>query len=303
MKTVLYWQRRATDPISSHEMDYILSGILGLSLTELYFNSGKQVDEEKGREISQALEKRLSGVPLQYILGETEFFSLPFYVKPGVFIPRPETELLVEHALKVIARMQHQQFGVACRRPMTKQSRSNLEAISTALDLCTGCGNIALSLAKNIPAAQFGREARIVAADISSFSIDVAKQNARRLGVSDRVEFLQGDLFNALCMPKAFDLIICNPPYIIGKEWKNLPEEVKYHEPRQALFGGEDGLDFYRRISCDARQYIKKGGRLLLEAGPAALAASILEKDGWRDIKIIKDYNNLDRIIFCKFNG
>ena len=284
MKTIIDWQEKGTQYlIIPREVNYILSGILGLSFTELYLNSEKRVDEEKGREISQALEKRLSGIPLQYILGEVEFFSLPFYVKPGVFIPRPETELLVEHALAFVR---------------------HCEAIPTILDLCTGCGNIALSIAKNT-------SYNIIATDISKPSLKVARENAIRLGLSDRVEFLQGDLFEPLkngdCpfgdCPKFFNLLISNPPYITSREWETLPGEVKYYEPHEALFGGKDGLDFYKRISYDARRYIKAGGSLLLEVGPARAVASILKQDGWKDIKIIKDYNNIDRIISCRFYG
>ncbi len=277
MKNIIDWQDKGTVYlIIPREVDYILSGILGLSFTELYLNSEKIVDEEKGREISAALEKRLYGMPLQYILGEVEFFSLLFHVRPGVFIPRPETELLVEHALKVIASSSHSSFQ-----------------IPTILDLCTGCGNIALSIAKNT-------NCKIIATDISNPGLKVARENAIRLGLNDRVEFLQGDLFEPLSSP--FSLIISNPPYITSGEWKTLPGEVKYYEPHEALFGGEDGLDFYKRISYDARRYIKAGGRLLLEVGPAGAVASILKQDGWEDIKIMKDYNNRDRIISCRFS-
>ncbi|MBL7170522.1 MAG: peptide chain release factor N(5)-glutamine methyltransferase [Candidatus Omnitrophica bacterium] len=294
MKTIIDWQRQGRKLINSdrhhffpeaipREVDYILSGILGLSFTELYLNSEKIVDEEKGREISAALGKRLSGMPLQYILGEIEFFSLPFHVKPGVFIPRPETELLVEHAL-------------------TKNSDRHHFSAPTILDLCTGSGNIALSIAKNT-------SYNIIATDISKPSLKVARENAIRLGLSDRVEFLQGDLFEPLkngdCpfvdCPKFFNLIISNPPYITSREWESLPGEVKYYEPHEALFGGEDGLDFYKRISYDARKFIKARGHLLLEVGPARAVASILKQDGWEDIKIMKDYNNRDRIISCRF--
>jgi len=280
MKTIIDWQDKGTGYlIIPREVNYILSGILGLSFTELYLNPEKRVDEEKGREISQALEKRLSGIPLQYILGEVEFFSLPFHVKPGVFIPRPETELLVEHALKVVASSSLSSFH-------------DLIGESTILDLCTGSGNIALSIAKNT-------HCKIIATDISNPGLKVARENAIRLGLNDRVEFLQGDLFEPLSSP--FSLIISNPPYITSREWETLPGEVKYNEPHEALFGGEDGLDFYKRISYDARKFIKAGGGLLLEVGPAKAVASILKQDGWEDIKIIKDYNNRDRIISCRF--
>ncbi len=258
-----------------NDADYILAGVLGISRLELYLNPGKEVEKEKDHQISRAMEKRISGMPIQYILGETEFFSLPFYLKPGVFIPRPETELLVEEALKI------------CKA----------EDKVIIADICTGCGNIALSLAGNIPC-------RVMAVDISGFSIEIAKENAVRLGLSDSVEFLEGDLFEPIERKNYFNrfqLIVSNPPYISAGEWEGLPGEVKYYEPRQALYGGEDGLDFYKRISKDAGRLIKKGGYLLLEAGPAASIAAILKEDGWQDIKIIKDYNNMERIISCKW--
>lgn len=246
-------------------MESILAGILGLSRPELYLKAAEKVEERKGYKISQALEKRLQGMPIPYIFGEIEFFSLPFYLKPGVFIPRPETELLVEEGLKIL--------------------RGGL-----ILDLGTGSGNIALSLLKNF-------SGRVIATDISSLALEVAGENARRLGLLDRIEFLEGDMFTPLDPYHVFDLIISNPPYIGGREWSMLPPEVQYYEPREALWGGEDGLYFYKRLAREAKRFIKRGGCLLLEVGPAPEVASLLKEEGWQDIKIIKDYNNRERII------
>lgn len=262
--------------LTRHEIDYILSGILGISPVELYLDSDRFITREECCKIFNALKKRLSGMPLQYILGETEFFSLPFLVRPGVFIPRPETEVLVEHALRILKMSD----GVVA-------------------DICTGCGNIALSLAKNTGV-------KVVGTDISDVTLDVARENARRLNLTSRVEFLEGDLFRPIEEKKYFNrfsLIVSNPPYISSEEWEALPEEVKYHEPSTALFGGKEGLDFYRRISCEAKRFIKDGGYLLLEVGPAVCVLSLLRRDGWQDIEIIKDYNNLDRVIICRWAG
>ena len=222
------------------------------------------------------MEKRLQAMPIPYIFGEIEFFSLPFYLKPGVFIPRPETELLVEEGLKLLKDL----------------------ALETILDLGTGSGNIALSLLKNF-------SGQGIATDISSSALEVARENARRLGLLDRVKFLEGDMFSPLSLRgfspyHAFDLIISNPPYITGQEWSILPPEVKYYEPREALWGGEDGLYFYKRLAKEAKRFIKRGGCLLLEIGPALEVASLLKEEGWQDIKIIKDYHNRNRVISCK---
>jgi release factor glutamine methyltransferase len=234
-------------------------------------------------------------MPIQYIFGETEFFSLPFYLKPGVFIPRPETELLVEEGLKILKGL----------------------APGLVLDLGTGSGNVALSLLKN-------SSAKVVALDLAPLALEVARENARRLGLLDRIEFLEGDMFTPLeaALPKArlrppwgdlpltgfspfnaFDLIISIPPYLGSREWTDLPKEVKYYEPREALWAGEDGLCFYRRLAGESRKFLKIGGHLLLEVGPAVEAAFLLKEEGWQDIKIIKDYNNRDRIISGKRPG
>jgi release factor glutamine methyltransferase len=261
----------------SREVDNIISGILGVSMLELYLKGDQIMDNLTDNCIEQAFQKRLSGTPLQYILGETEFFSMPFYVTPGVFIPRPETECLVDEALKI---------------PISAPS-TNL------LDLCTGCGSIALSLAKNTPYD-------IIATDISAIALEVAAENARRLNLSDRVKFFKGDLFEPLkngVLPhfSFFSIIVSNPPYIKRDELDSLPDEVKYYEPGEALDGGIDGLDFYKRICDEARYFIKKGGYLLLELGPADEVASLLKDHGWQDIIIIKDYKNYERVIIARW--
>ena len=179
-----------------------------------------------------------------------------FIVKPGVFIPRPETELLVEEVLKIA--ISHQ--------PAPSEAEGPLATSLNILDLCTGSGCIAISLAKLIPNCE------IVATDISETALAVARENAKLHGVEDRITFLQGDLFDALVPlgDTKFDIVVSNPPYIKTGDLNNLPSEVQY-EPRLALDGGEDGERFYNRIQSFYRKYAADSSRLFLEKLPCII--------------------------------
>lgn len=231
------------------------------------------LDETPGPETRRAyrelLNRRLNQEPLQYILGEQVFMSLQFKVTPDVLIPRPETELLAQEAIAL---------GRGLKDPMI-------------LDLCTGSGALAISLAYYLP------QSRVTAVDISSPALEVARENACHNGVSKRVELLAGDLFSPLANRK-FHLITCNPPYISEEEYGGLPAEVK-KEPRLALYGGEDGLAFYRRIGSQAGEFLVEEGRLVMEIGYAQGPAvkEILATNGWGAIRLIKDWNGHDRVI------
>ena len=178
--------------------------------------------------------------PIQYVMGTTSFCGLEFLVDERVLIPRPETELLVETVI-----------GIAG----TKESDRGVVDI---LDLCTGSGNIAISLTKSLT------NCRIVASDVSSDALDVARRNAVRNGLCDKIDFVKSDIFNGI--DGQFDIIASNPPYIARYEFPTLQEEV-LREPILALDGGEDGLDFYRRIVSAAPGYLKRGGSIVMEIG------------------------------------
>jgi len=271
--------------IKTKEEEILLSDIAGLGRIDLYtrditLNSGQQ------KAFEEALLARSSGVPLQYILGKTEFYGLPIMVEPGVFIPRPETEVLVEAVVR------------HCEEPRRGDEATSLELGDcfaslrsarndvVALDLCTGSGCIAICLAK------YAKCGKIVAIDISEKSIEIARKNAVLNNVSGEIEFKQADLFEGLV--GRFDIIVCNPPYIKRQDLKSLPREVSF-DPVIALDGGEDGLDFYRKIKQFSPGFLNKDGVLAMELGDGQ-AQSVKEMFSGKT-EIIKDLNGIERVL------
>jgi len=239
--------------------------------------------------VSSVLKRRIKAEPIQYILGKTEFMGLEFKVTADVFIPRPETEILVETTIAIV---QSSEFRV-----------------QRILDIGTGSGCIAISLAK------FIKNAEVTAIDISNEALKIAKQNAFLNNV--KVNFLTSNLFSNYELPTTpaikiggsaknfggnYELIISNPPYIPTHEIKTLQPEVK-HEPHIALDGGRDGLDFYRRIIDIAVRYLKKGGFVIMEIGFNQKDAikNIFQNSAYFEIiEFVKDYNNMDRVVIAK---
>jgi len=257
------------------EKEYILTYILNCSRADLYAGNFAQKDNLDS-ELSQILARRKNGEPVQYITGRVEFMGLEFKVDRGALIPRPETEILAEEAIKI-----------------AQGSRRKAKNI---MDIGTGSGNIVISLAKNLPNCKFS------AVDISVDAIQVAKENAVLNNVEDRIEFIVSDLFSGIETNNQFDLIVSNPPYIVSTELDSLPPEVKC-EPRLALDGGRDGLDFYRRIIKEITAYLRKGGVLLMEIGfnQASPIREILEaSENLQILQIIKDYSNIERVIILE---
>lgn len=224
------------------ESELLLAHILGWERHQLYLNKDYVLTPGQIDAYKSLLERRAAGEPLQYITGVRYFMGLPFYVDSRVLIPRWETELLTEYTI----------------------SRAREKGRVSILDLCTGSGAIAVSLAVNLP------DAEITAADIEQGALEVAKKNAEENGVLSRISFYQGDLFASLPPEKFkgyFDIIVSNPPYVPTGEIGRLMTEVRDYEPISALDGGEDGLDFYRRIARDGWRYLKAGGFIALEIG------------------------------------
>ena len=211
----------------------IVAAVIGAETSALAVHTWVQVTEEQMSMIGDLVEQRLSGQPLQYILGEWEFYGLPFYVDERALIPRQDTELLVETAISMV----HQRGYQGC------------------LDLSTGSGCIAVSIAKH---AQIS----VTATDISADALELAQENAALNEV--KVTFIESDLFDQI--EGKFDLICCNPPYLSKEDMEHLQKEVTF-EPALALYGGADGLDFYRRIAKDYLAHLNAGGVLLLEIG------------------------------------
>lgn len=221
------------------------------------------------------IEKRASRIPLQHITGEQEFMGLSFQVNEHVLIPRQDTEILVEEAMRHLCDGMH------------------------ILDMCTGSGCILLSLLK------YSNECEGVGIDISSDAIRVAQENAQRLQLD--ATFLEGDLFLPLKNFKSdkisdtlFDIIVSNPPYIETKVINTLMPEVRLHEPVGALDGGEDGLYFYKKIVAEAPRFMRKGAYLFFEIGYAQAQAvtMLLQEAGFIQIEVLKDYAGLDRVVF-----
>jgi release factor glutamine methyltransferase len=266
---------------AGREAEIIISHCLGTDRTVLY-RDNPEIREEEIERIDELLKRRSKREPLQYILGYVDFYGLKIKVGKGVLIPRPETELLAEEAIKAVKR----------------------EALSVMriLDLCTGSGCLALALAREF------LDAKVYGTDTSENAIRYAKENAE-LTCINNVTFLEGNLFDPIAeliachpSPVTFDLIVSNPPYIKRDDIKNLQPEVKDWEPVEALAGGEDGLDYYRAIIPEARGYLKEGGYLILEigAGQSREVRRIAEEAGFINISLIKDYAGIERIFVAR---
>lgn len=233
-----------------------------------YLHMAEELPTEAQTEYDSMLKKRAEHIPLQYITGEQEFMGLTFRVNSSVLIPRQDTEVLVEEALKA--------------------AKSEMDV----LDLCTGSGCIIISIAKQIPSI------RAMATDISKQALNVAKENARlnevnvRFAASNLLDQVQGE----------FDLIVSNPPYIRTKEITELMPEVRDFEPHEALDGKEDGLFFYRKIIEDAGIHLKNGGYLMFEIGydQGESVSKLMAQAGFQEIKVIKDLAGLDRVVIGK---
>jgi len=227
------------------------------------------------------LERRVKHEPVSYITGVKEFWSLDFGVDRRVLIPRPETELLVETTLKYAMQLERKNLNI--------------------LDLGTGSGALAVALATELP------EARLWAVDISLDALAVASANARRHGVAQKIEFLAGDLFESLARvrPK-FDLIISNPPYIEDAALSDLAPEIRLHEPRKALDGGSDGLEFYKRIIGRGWQYLAKDGAILFEIGAeqaSAVAQLFARTERFSPAETYQDLAGRDRVVAATMKG
>jgi len=270
-KDVFYLINKYSSVISRVEAEILLEFLFNCEKLDLYvkdFIVNKTIEEL----YDLLARRRLSGEPVQYITGRAEFMGLDFVVTKDVLIPRPETEILVNEIL-----------GAQLIAPKI-------------LDLCTGSGNIAVSLAKLMPHAE------IIAADISENALKIAEKNAALHQASAGIKFCKGNLFNALMFAKnpKFDIIVCNPPYIKDADFPYLQKEVRL-EPEIALNGGKDGLDFYRAIAKESRRYLKKGGSILLEIGfgqREAVEEIFLSYNIFDIYRVIRDFSGIERAIW-----
>lgn len=258
-----------------NETELVHSYLLNCDRLSLYLNKDKPLKRSDSLRLAAILKRRISGEPLQYILGRSEFMGLEFKVDRRALIPRPETEILV---LNVLERL-----GVPGNASVKK-----------VLDLGTGSGCIAVSLAK------FMDHAEVMATDISCEALSLAGENAALHQV--KVRFMLSDIFGALKEGfDKFDLIVSNPPYIRRRDLQGLCREISF-EPEAALSAGDDGLDFYRRIIADASCFLAKGGVLAFEAGAGQAAAvrKMLLAQKFDALETIKDYNGIERVVIAK---
>ncbi len=251
----------------------LLEYVCGTDHNTLLTHPEKEVSGEEERRFLEFIDRRSKREPVAYIIGNWDFMGLNFDVCSDVLIPEQDTEILVEEAMRYL------QDGMRL------------------LDLCTGSGCIALSL------LHYSNDTHALCTDISSKALNVAKGNASKLGLGDRAEFMETDLFPDEAAGK-FDVIVSNPPYIASKVIEELAPEVRDFEPRLALDGDEDGLVFYRRIVENAPKFLNSSGYLLLEIGydqAEAVTALMQEKNVYHDIQVIKDLGGNDRVISACF--
>jgi release factor glutamine methyltransferase len=255
--------------------EWLLCYVLGIKRIELYTQFNKVVGQEQLSQLHELVKRAGAHEPIAYITGKKEFYSLEFEITKDCLIPRPETELLVERAIEFLRTRNGEQF---------------------ICDLCTGSGCVAVAIARN------RANCRIVATDISDAALAIAEKNIARHGLMNRIKLLQGDLFEPVIAglgPAKFDLIVCNPPYVSEPEYEKLAPNVKDFEPKSALTAGKDGLDIIKKIIADANQHLKPTGTLMLEIGneQGNAVQKLLETAGYfGDVKIDKDYSNLDRL-------
>ena len=254
---------------------YLLEHVTGISKASYYGNPAREIRRQEKEQYFYYIEERKKRIPLQHLTGEQGFMGLVFCVNRHVLIPRQDREILVETALE------------------------RMKPGMQILDMCTGSGCILLSLLKLCKAEGVTG----TGTDISKEALRVAVSNAERLGI--RAKFVQGDLFENIGSQKIFDMIVSNPPYIPTAVIDGLQEEVKLYDPYVALDGREDGLFFYRRIVKESIPYIKRDGCLLFEIGceQAEAVAGLMEKAGYKDIRVKKDLAGLDRVVYGMYNG
>lgn len=260
------------------DAEILLAHARGCPRIQLYTNYDEPLTDTQRAVMRDLVKRRATAEPVAYLVGHREFFGLDFQVTKDVLIPRPDTERLIVEAIELL-------------KP---------QAAPRVLDVGTGSGCIAISLAVNCPNAE------VTAIDLSESALGIARQNAEKHEVSSRIRFLQGDLFAPLSADEPFDLIASNPPYIASAEIETLSADVRLHEPRSALDGGPDGLDVIRRLVADAPQHLAPQGKLLIEiSGEQADAVTqLLAANGhYDDIAVLKDLAKQPRVVRAARKG
>lgn len=285
------------------ETELLLGHALSLPRIELYLNFERRMNESELARYKALLKRRLAGEPVQYVTGTAAFMFSEFEVNPAVLIPRPETEALTEVALRMIGEIVG---ATTARGGPDATASSGLKPARAArgpvpegelciADVGTGSGVIAVTIAQKRPAV------RVFATDTSAAALEVARRNAQRVGVTEHVEFLEGPLFEPLSdlgLERRLSMIVSNPPYIPSGDIESIEPQVRDFEPRAALDGGPDGLDYLRKIAQDGPAFLEPGGAIVLEIGDGqARAVSGLLEAGFTGVEVLRDYAGRDRIV------
>jgi len=301
--------------VSSYTLaaELLLLHVVGRNRTWIYAHPEESIAEPDEQRFFELIARRIAGEPTQHLTGKQEFWGLELEVTPAVLIPRPETEHVIEVALD----------RLAVHEVRAGRRNKNDGAGQLVADIGTGSGCIAIALAKELPAAQF------VATDISPNALVVAGRNAVRHGVDGRIQFVEANLLDRTSVPDVsgellsarvvgsepiagdeaglplFDVIVSNPPYIGRREAESLAREVREHEPAIALYGGEEGYEFYAGLISQAAQHLKPGGILVLELGYNSLPAvqPLLESADWTNVGITNDLAGIPRVIAAEKSG
>ena len=258
-------------PTPRLDVETLLQKVLNVDRLYILLNLERILSEDEEKLFNEFINERLNNRPIAYIVGNREFMGLDFYVQEGVLIPRPDTEVLVEEVIEL---------------------GKNKGPINI-LDIGTGSGAITVSLAKYL------ENAKVTSVDISEIALEIGKRNAISNNVDDKITFIKSDLFTNIDKNMKFDIIVSNPPYIKREVIETLDKQVKDFEPYNALEGGIDGLDFYRTITSQAKDYLKKGGILAYEVGhdQSEDVSKLMEKDGYTNIYTRKDLQQIDRVV------
>jgi release factor glutamine methyltransferase len=260
------------------QAELLLGHLLQVPRMQLYLNFERELAPAELDAFRELVKRRGQREPLQQIVGSTSFCGLEISVTRDVLVPRPETELLAEQACLFLTEL----ASSTAPQPM-------------ALDFGTGSGCVVAALAHKCPAARF------MAVDVSAQALKVARENASRHDLAERIQFVQGSGFEALPAGMHFDLIVSNPPYIPSGDLAGLQPEVRDFEPREALDGGPDGLDFYRRFAAEAGAWLRTSGKIMLEFGDEQAPAlrKIFEQQNWIVERIVEDYTQRPRILIA----
>ena len=281
------------------QTELLLAHLLKLPRMQLYLNFERALSPAETDALREMIKRRGVREPLQHIVGSTSFCGLDLRVNRHALIPRPETELLAEEAWKFLQGRAGTELTRDSSELHAAAGSESQPYPSTTLDFGTGTGCIAIAIAAKCPGAN------IVALDISPEALALAKTNAEKNQVADRIEFVHGDGFAAVGSARSFDLIASNPPYIASAEIETLQPEVRDFDPRGALDGGPDGLDFYRMLAKQAKPFLKPEGKVMLEFGDgqAEDIRNIFQAENWIVEAVKADYSQRERILIAKISS